>query len=96
MQDDKLRCLGERLRQARIARHEMQQRFANRLGVSRPTLSKMESGDPGVSIGAWAKALELLDRYDELDLILASGDNLFEKYEQESAPRRKRVSRKLA
>ncbi len=94
MQDDKLKSLGERLRRARIARHEMQQRFADRIGVSRPTLGKMESGDPGVSIGAWAKALELLDRQDELDLLLAPGDNLFEKYEQESAPPRKRVSRR--
>ncbi|AAM72148.1 MAG TPA: XRE family transcriptional regulator [Chlorobaculum sp.] len=68
------------MRQARIARHEMQQRFADRLGLSRPTLGKMESGDPGVSIGAWTKALELLDRQDELDLLLASGDNLFEKF----------------
>jgi len=96
MQDDKLKCLGERLRQLRIARHEMQQRFADRLGVSRPTLGRMESGDPGVSIGAWVKALELLDRLDEFDLLLAPGENLFEKYEQESAPLRKRVSRKLA
>jgi DNA-binding XRE family transcriptional regulator len=96
VQDDKLKCLGERLRQLRIARHEMQQRFADRLGVSRPTLGRMESGDPGVSIGAWVKALELLDRLDEFDLLLAPGENLFEKYEQESAPRRKRVSRKLA
>ncbi|NTU53396.1 MAG: helix-turn-helix domain-containing protein [Chlorobiaceae bacterium] len=94
MHDDKLRSLGERLRQARIARNEMQQLFADRLGVSRPTLSKMEAGDPGVTIGIWVKALHLLDRDDELDQLLAAGDNLFEKYEQQNAPKRKRVSRK--
>lgn len=94
MQDDKLKGLGERLQRARIARHEMQQRFADRIGVSRPTLGKMESGDPGVSIGAWVKALELLDRQDELDQLLAPGENLFERYEQESAPLRKRVSKR--
>lgn len=94
MPDDKLKCLGERLRQTRIDRHEMQQRFADRIGVSRPTLGKMECGDPGVSIGAWVKALELLDRQDELDQLLAPGENLFEKYEQESAPLRKRVSKR--
>jgi transcriptional regulator with XRE-family HTH domain len=94
MQDEKLKSLGERLRQARIARNEMQQLFAERLGVSRPTLSKMESGDPGVTIGLWVKALYLLDSGDELDQLLAAGENLFEKYEQENTPKRKRVSRK--
>jgi len=94
MQDDKLKSLGERLRQARITRNEMQQLFADRLGVSRPTLSRMESGDPGVTIGLWVKALHLLDREDELDQLLAAGDNLFEKYEQQNAPKRKRVSGK--
>lgn len=96
MQDDKLKQLGERLRQARIARHEMQQRFADRLGISRPTLGRMESGDPGVSIGVWLKALQLLERDDELDLLLSQGDDLFETYEQVSAPKRKRASRKRA
>jgi transcriptional regulator with XRE-family HTH domain len=94
MQDDKLKSLGKRLRQARIARNEMQQLFAERLGVSRPTLSKMESGNPGVTIGLWVKALHLLDREDELDHLLAAGENLFEKYEQENTPKRKRISRK--
>jgi transcriptional regulator with XRE-family HTH domain len=96
MQDDKLKLLGERLRQARIARHEMQQRFADRLGVSRPTLGRMESGDPGVSIGAWLKALQMLGRDDELDLLLSTGDDLFEKYEQANTPKRRRASRKRA
>jgi transcriptional regulator with XRE-family HTH domain len=96
MQDEKLKLLGERLRQARIARHEMQQRFADRLGVSRPTLGRMESGDPGVSIGAWLKALQMLGRDDELDLLLSTGNDLFEKYEQASAPKRRRASRKRA
>ncbi|MCE1273965.1 MAG: helix-turn-helix transcriptional regulator [Chlorobiaceae bacterium] len=94
MPDDKLKQLGERLRQARIARHEMQQHFADRLGLSRPTLGKMESGDPGVSIGAWMKALRLLERTNELDLLLSSAENLFEKYEQATTPQRRRASRK--
>jgi len=93
---DHLARLGERLRQARIERNEMQQLFADRLGVSRPTLSRMESGDSKVSVGAWVKALHLLGRLDDLDLLLAAEDDLFEQYERGTRPHRKRASRKRA
>ena len=94
MGNEHLKRLGERLRQARIERNEMQQLFADRLGLSRPTLSRMESGDPRVSVGAWVKALSLLGRLDDLDLLLASEDDLFEQYERANRPHRRRASRK--
>ncbi|WP_292803495.1 helix-turn-helix transcriptional regulator [Methylotenera sp.] len=37
-----------------------QQEFSLLLGISEPTLRKMEKGDDGVSIGIWLKAFQLM------------------------------------
>jgi transcriptional regulator with XRE-family HTH domain len=84
-----LEALGERLRQMRIARNETQQRFCARLGVSVPTLRRMERGDPAVQVGLWVRALEVLGRAADLDLLLAERQTLFD--QAEAKPRRQRV-----
>ena len=86
--DDHLRSLGGRLRDSRLERNESQQLFSTRLGVSVPTLRKMENGDPSVAIGTWARALWLLDRLEELDTILAPS-SLFSEWEKEQAPKKR-------
>lgn len=55
-----LATLGEQLALARVRRNESQRRWAMRIGVSVPTLIRMERGDPSVSIGVYATALWLL------------------------------------
>lgn len=55
-----LRLLGERLAVARLRRKESQVQWAQRLGVSAPTVIRMEKGDPTVSMGVYATALWLL------------------------------------
>ena len=75
--DTKLQNLGSRLRAERIRRNETQALFAARIGVSVPTLRKMESGDPTVMVGYWSIALEILDRAGDLDAILAEPEDLF-------------------
>lgn len=55
-----LRGLGENLRIARARRRESQRNWAKRLGVSVPTLIRMERGDPGVGVGIYATALWLM------------------------------------
>jgi transcriptional regulator with XRE-family HTH domain len=55
-----LRTLGENLRVARARRRESQRDWAKRLGVSVPTLIRMERGDPGVGAGIYATALWLM------------------------------------
>ena len=92
--EDRLKALGERLRAARLQRNETQQVFAARIGVSIPTYGKMEHGDPGVQIGQWAVALDLLGQIDALDHWLAPPEDLFAKYEQSQKSRRQRASRK--
>ena len=57
-----LRALGENLAVARLRRRESQRAWALRLGVSVPTLIRMERGDPGVGMGIYATALWLIGR----------------------------------
>lgn len=55
-----LQTLGEHLALARLRRQESQKQWAARLGVSVPTLIRLEKGDPTVSMGVYATALWLL------------------------------------
>ena len=61
-----LKRLGENLAVARIRRKESQRVWAQRLGVSVPTLIRMEQGDAGVSAGIYATALWLIGRVQSL------------------------------
>jgi transcriptional regulator with XRE-family HTH domain len=70
--------LGARLRAERLARNEPQSRFAARLGVSVPTLRRMEQGDPTAQIGHWLAALELLGRQADFGTLLAPRYSLFD------------------
>src|SRR5689334_5854343 len=62
-----LRSLGEDLAIARIRRKEPQRAWARRIGVSVPTLIRMERGDPGVSMGIYATALWLVGRLGAIE-----------------------------
>ena len=61
-----LRRLGENLAVARVRRKESQWVWAQRLGVSLPTLIRMEQGDPSVSAGIYVTALWLIGRVQAL------------------------------
>ena len=54
--------LGENLAIARLRRRESQRSWAKRLGVSLPTLIRLERGDAGVGVGLYATALWLIGR----------------------------------
>jgi len=66
-----LSALGENLAIARVRRRESQRAWARRLGVSVPTLIRMERGDPGVGIGIYATALWLIGKADALPELAA-------------------------
>lgn len=66
-----IETLGAHLAVARVRRKESQATRAKRIGVSVPTLSRMENGDPTVSLGAYAQALWLIGRDGELARIAA-------------------------
>ena len=58
--------LGEHLALARVRRQESQRVWALRLGVSVPTLARLERGDAGVSTGILATALWMVGRVQAL------------------------------
>ncbi len=61
-----LKKLGENLAIARVRRRESQRVWAKRVGVSVPTLIRLERGEPGVGIGILATALWMLGRVQAL------------------------------
>lgn len=71
-----LRALGENLAIARVRRRESQRVWAKRLGVSVPTLIRMERGDPGVGAGIYATALWLIGRVEHLPELAAPAADL--------------------
>ena len=66
-----LKTLGENLAIARNRRRESQRAWAKRLGISVPTLIRMERGDPGVGAGIYATALWLMGRVAALPELAA-------------------------
>jgi transcriptional regulator with XRE-family HTH domain len=90
---ESLKALGSRLREERLRRNETQKVFACRIGVSIPTLYKMERGDAGVHLGYWAMALDVLDHAADIDRLLMPEENLFAKYAQTQKLKRQRASR---
>ncbi len=63
--------LGADLAVARLRRKESLKAWAKRMGVSVPTLQRLEAGDPGVGIGIVATALWLIRRDGELGNLAA-------------------------
>jgi hypothetical protein len=61
-----LKRLGENLAIARVRRKESQRLWAKRLGVSIPTLIRMEQGEASVGIGIYATALWMIGRVQAL------------------------------
>ncbi len=83
-----LRFLGKRIRQARLRRELPQKLIAERASVSVQTLGRIESGEPGASIGAYAmvlQALGLLEGWGNLGDSL--GDELAEEQLRKRAPK---------
>lgn len=58
--------LGADLAVARLRRKESLNTWATRMGITVPTLQRLEAGDPTVSLGIVATALWLIKRDSEL------------------------------
>ncbi|MBX3624789.1 MAG: XRE family transcriptional regulator [Rhizobacter sp.] len=63
--------LGADLAVARLRRKESLRSWAQRLGITVPTLQRLEAGDPSVGIGIVATALWLIQRDGELAQLAA-------------------------
>jgi len=65
--------LGADIRTARKKRRIPTAEFAERIGVSEGTLSRLEKGDPGIRIGSLGMALLTLGELDRLEQLLDPG-----------------------
>jgi transcriptional regulator with XRE-family HTH domain len=90
-----LKKLGQDLSDARKRRRIPMRLAAERASISRATLSKIEKGDEGVSVGAYAKILFILGMVQQLaELADPKFDELGLGLEAESLPKRIRIRRK--
>lgn len=90
-----IRKLGSDVRDARKRRRLTMALVSERASISRMTLSKLEKGDPGVSIGVYASVLYALGLLKHLEEVAdANKDSLGRLLEEENLPKRIRYSSK--
>lgn len=66
--------LGQRLREARLRRRFTASLVAERADISRQTLTKVERGDPAVTLGTYVRVLVVVGL--EKDLALVAKDDI--------------------
>ena len=81
---------------SRLSRDESMATFAERIGVSVPTLRAMEKGVDTVSIGHWVNELWALDRLGDLANVLETHESVLDLARRAEVPRRQRASRRPA
>lgn len=90
-----LRKLGHDIKDARRRRRIAMAIVAQRASVSKPTLIRVERGDPSVSVGSYATVLFVMGMADRLaDLADVTNDPVGLQLEQEKLPKRIRGARK--
>lgn len=86
---------GEDLRLARLRRQLTAEVVAERAGISRATLVKIEAGDPSVAMGSYFQVLRILGLEQGFSS-LASDDEMGRKMQDlELRPRRRAPKRKV-
>ena len=88
-----LEALGQRLKDARLRRRFSMETVCARADISRPTLYKVENGDPSVAIGSYLKVLRVLGMVEDLGMI-AKEDAIGRRLQDEALPHRKRAPRR--
>lgn len=66
-----LKQVGEHIRLARKRRGMTMEQLAQAMLVTRKTLSRLEAGEPGISLGVLASALHVLNLEDSLTALAA-------------------------
>ena len=83
--------MGEQIQLARLRRNLSVDLTAERAGISRATLWKVEKGDPSVAIGIYASVLHALNDMDKDLLLVAQNDPLGRTLQDLNLPIRKRA-----
>lgn len=68
--------MGEQIRLARLRRKLSAELVAERAGITRATLLKVEKGSPSVAMGIYASVLHALNNLDKDLLLIAKDDEL--------------------
>lgn len=89
-----LKTVGEQIKLARLRRDMTAELVAERAGVSRSTLWKVESGSPSVAMGIYAAVLHALNNMDRDLLFIARDDELGRSIQDMKLITRKRASRR--
>lgn len=84
------RLIGERIARLRRARSILQADAALRAGISRPTATRIEAGDPGRTLGQTLRYLEAIAPGTSLLTLLQASDPALAALEQREATRRVR------
>lgn len=71
-----LKTMGEQIKMARLRRRLSATLVAERAGISRSTLWKVENGNPSVAVGIYAAVLHALNNMDKDLLKIAGNDEL--------------------
>lgn len=88
-----LQTLGEQIRYARLRRDLTTVQIAERAGIARATLVKIEKGDEGVALGQYYRVLIALGLGNDITL-LAKDDELGRKLQDAKLEVRERASKK--
>lgn len=89
-----LKILGEQIKLARLRRNLTAELVAERAGVSRSSLWKVESGNPAVAMGIYAAVLHALNNMDKDLLLVAKDDEMGRKLQDLELITRKRATRR--
>ena len=90
-----LKKLGEQIKLARLRRNLTAELVAERAGVSRSSLWKVESGSPAVAMGIYAAVLHALNNMDKDLLLVAKDDEMGRKLQDLELITRKRATRRV-
>jgi len=86
-------ALGQRLKDARLRRRFSKEVVCIRGQISRPTLDKIEAGDPSAAFGNYVQVLRVLGLLEDLGQI-ALKDELGRRLQDESLPHRQRAPKR--
>ena len=89
-----LRTLGEQIKLARLRRNLPTELVAERAGISRASLWKVESGNPSVAMGIYAAVLHALNNMDKDLLLVAKDDEMGKKLQDLELMTRRRAPRR--
>lgn len=89
-----LKTMGEQIKLARLRRCLSAELVAERAGISRSSLWKVEKGDPSVAMGIYATVLHALNNLDKDLLLIAKDDKLGRQLQDLNLITRKRAPRK--